>query len=454
MRTIVVPLGDVGYHEIIYPSPACRRTIPKGARVPRELHDGFGRGINYLRISVTDKCNFRCVYCMPEEGVAMRAHDELLSAEEIAHFVRLVAPEGITRVRLTGGEPLVSHRIVPLIEEIRAIDGIEDISLTTNGALLPRLAPALREAGLDRVNISLDTLNADRFTQITRLGRVEQALAGIDAALEYGFEPVKVNTVVVRRMDQDVLELAKLSLERPVHVRFIEYMPIGSSATSPCPSIVGRRTQGVLPPRSGQSEAPEEPMWSSSATSPCPSIVGRRTQGVLPPRSGQSEAPEEPMWSSSATSPHRGAGTSGCSGSTLNPELWDASDVVPSDELRELISSQARAMGIGALAPVDESAPYGAGPARYWAFPNAAGTVGFISAMSNHFCSACNRLRLTADGQLRPCLFSDAEYNVRDALRTGDDEAVVALYRTAIAHKPQQHDHIDGTQRFMSQIGG
>ena len=419
MRTIVVPLGDVGYHEIIYPSPACRRTIPKGARVPRELHDGFGRGINYLRISVTDKCNFRCVYCMPEEGVAMRAHDELLSAEEIAHFVRLVAPEGITRVRLTGGEPLVSHRIVPLIEEIRAIDGIEDISLTTNGALLPRLAPALREAGLDRVNISLDTLNADRFTQITRLGRVEQALAGIDAALEYGFEPVKVNTVVVRRMDQDVLELAKLSLERPVHVRFIEYMPIGSSATSPCPSIVGRRTQGVLPPRSGQSEAPEEPMWSSSATSP-----------------------------------HCGVGTSGCSGSTLNPELWDASDVVPSDELRELISSQARAMGIGALAPVDESAPYGAGPARYWAFPNAAGTVGFISAMSNHFCSACNRLRLTADGQLRPCLFSDAEYNVRDALRTGDDEAVVALYRTAIAHKPQQHDHIDGTQRFMSQIGG
>lgn len=384
MRTIVVPLGDVGYHEIIYPSPACRRTIPKGARVPRELHDGFGRGINYLRISVTDKCNFRCVYCMPEEGVAMRAHDELLSAEEIAHFVRLVAPEGITRVRLTGGEPLVSHRIVPLIEEIRAIDGIEDISLTTNGALLPRLAPALREAGLDRVNISLDTLNADRFTQITRLGRVEQALAGIDAALEYGFEPVKVNTVVVRRMDQDVLELAKLSLERPVHVRFIEYMPIGSSVTSP----------------------------------------------------------------------HCGAGTSGCSGSTLNPELWDASDVVPSDELRELISSQARAMGIGALAPVDESAPYGAGPARYWAFPNAAGTVGFISAMSNHFCSACNRLRLTADGQLRPCLFSDAEYNVRDALRTGDDEAVVALYRTAIAHKPQQHDHIDGTQRFMSQIGG
>lgn len=389
MRTIVVPLGDVGYHEIIYPSPACRRTIPKGARVPRELHDGFGRGINYLRISVTDKCNFRCVYCMPEEGVAMRAHDELLSAEEIAHFVRLVAPEGITRVRLTGGEPLVSHRIVPLIEEIRAIDGIEDISLTTNGTLLPRLAPALREAGLDRVNISLDTLNADRFTQITRLGRVEQALAGIDAALEYGFEPVKVNTVVVRRMDQDVLELAKLSLERPVHVRFIEYMPIGGA-----------------------------------------------------------DAPDHPA------SPHCGAGTSGGSAHPLNPELWDASDVIPSDELRELISSQAVAEGIGTLTPVEGAAPYGAGPARYWAFPGAVGTVGFISAMSNHFCSACNRLRLTADGSIRPCLFSDAEYRVREALRSGDDEAVVAIYRDALAHKPQQHDHIDGTLRFMSQIGG
>lgn len=409
----------MGYHGVICTLPALHRTIPKGARVPRELHDGFGRGINYLRISVTDKCNFRCVYCMPEEGVAARAHDELLTAEEIAHFVRLVAQEGITRVRLTGGEPLVSHRIVPLIEEIRAIPQIEDISLTTNGALLPRLAPALKAAGLDRVNISLDTLNPERFSQITRLGRVEQTLAGIDAALEYGFAPVKVNTVVVRRMGQDVLELAKLSLDRPVHVRFIEYMPIGSSATPPSPSTVGRRAQGAFPPLSGQSGAPEEPIWSSSSTSP-----------------------------------HCGAGTAGFSGGSLNPELWDASDVVPSDELRALISSQAVAAGVGALAPVDDAAPYGAGPARYWAFPGAAGTVGFISAMSNHFCSACNRLRLTADGSIRPCLFSDAEYRVREALRSGDDDAVVAIYRDALAHKPRQHDHIDGTLRFMSQIGG
>ncbi|MDO4437589.1 MAG: GTP 3',8-cyclase MoaA [Coriobacteriaceae bacterium] len=351
----------------------------------RSLHDGFGRSINYLRISVTDKCNYRCVYCMPEKGVPPRDHAELLTAEEIARFVSLVAAEGITRVRLTGGEPLVSHRIVPLIEEIRAIPQIEDIALTTNGALLPRMAPELRGAGLDRVNISLDTLDPARFSQITRLGRVEQALAGIDAALAHGFHPVKVNTVVVRRMRQDVLELAKLSLDRPVHVRFIEYMPIGSTASAPA----GERSS-------------------------CRAMAAEQE---------------------------------------LDARLWDASDVVPSDELRERISTEAAAAGIGELEPVD-AAPYGAGPARYWAFPGAAGTVGFISAMSNHFCSSCNRLRLTADGQLRPCLFSDAEHQVRDALRAGDDDAVLARYREALACKPQQHDRIDGTARLMSQIGG
>ena len=356
-----------------------------------ELHDGFGRDITYLRISVTDKCNFRCVYCMPEEGVPARAHGELLSAEEIAQFVRLVAGEGIRRVRLTGGEPLVSHRIVPLIREIRSIPEIEDISLTTNGALLPKLAPQLKDAGLDRVNISLDTLDAGQFASITRLGRVEQALAGIDAALAYGFEPVKVNTVVVRRMEQDVFGLAKLSLDRPIHVRFIEYMPIGDGET----------------------------IAAATAT----------------------------------PDPHCAPGTAGAN-NHLNPELWDASDIVPSDELHEQISEAGIAAGIGALEAVEGDGPSGAGPARYWHFPDAAGTVGFISAMSNHFCSQCNRLRLTADGAIRPCLFSDEEYRVREALRAGDDERVLAIYRDAIAHKPQEHDSVDGTRRFMSQIGG
>ena len=193
-------------------------------------HDGFGRDINYLRIAVTDKCNFRCIYCMPADGVAPRAHDELLSAEEIARFVRLVAGEGIRRVRLTGGEPLVSRRIIPLIRDIRAIPRIEDISLTTNGALLPKLAPQLKDAGLNRVNISLDTLDPTLFGKITRLGRLEQTMAGIDAALVWGFEPVKVNCVVVRRLNQDVAALARLTLDRPIHLRFIEYMPMATSA--------------------------------------------------------------------------------------------------------------------------------------------------------------------------------------------------------------------------------
>ena len=354
-----------------------------------ELHDGFGRGITYLRIAVTDKCNFRCVYCMPEEGVPPRAHGELLSAEEIARFVRLVAPEGISRVRLTGGEPLVSHRIVPLVRELRSIPGIEDISLTTNGALLPRLAPELKDAGLDRVNISLDTLDPEQFSAITRLGRLEQTLGGIDAALRWGFEPVKVNCVVVRRLRQDVCGLARLSVDRPVHVRFIEYMPIGDERTG-------------------------------------------------------------------STRAHDALDTSGphCPGG-IDVNAWDASDTVPSLELRERISKEALGLGLGALEPVDEGAtPSGAGPARYWRFPGAAGTVGFISAMSNHFCSRCNRMRLTADGAIRPCLFSDAEYSVRDALRAGDDERVLAVYRDAIAHKPQEHEVIAGTERFMSQIGG
>lgn len=353
--------------------------------VKNALEDGFDRKISYLRIAVTDKCNFRCVYCMPAEGVSPRAHGELLSAEEIAHFVRLVADEGITRVRLTGGEPLVSHRIVPLIEEIRAIPQIEDISLTTNGVLLPRLAPQLKEAGLDRVNISLDTLDPAQFGKITRLGRLEQTLAGIDAALEYGFDPVKVNCVVVRRLRQDVFGMARLSVDRPLHVRFIEYMPIGSDDD-----------RGF-----------------------CAADAGESPDGEL------------------------------------RPERWDASDTVPSGELRRIIDDAAAAVGMGGLEPVDNvSLPDGAGPARYWRFPGAAGTVGFISAMSNHFCSSCNRVRLTADGAIRPCLFSDAEYRVREAIRAGDDERVVSIFRDAVAHKPREHEVISGTERFMSQIGG
>ena len=376
-----------------------------------ELHDEFGRGISYVRIAVTDKCNFRCVYCMPAEGVPPRKHGELLSAEEIARFVRIVADEGVRRVRLTGGEPLVSHRIIPLIREIRAIPQIEDISLTTNGALLPRVAPELKEAGLDRVNISLDTLDPAQFAEVTRLGRLEQTLRGIDAALAWGFDPVKVNCVVVRRLEQDVFGLARLSAVKPLHVRFIEYMPIGDERTGTT------RAHDV-----SQDGADRQTLAGASV----------RSVAAL---------------GGAAPDPH-------CPGS-VDASAWDASDTVPSSELRERISAAGRAAGIGALEPVEDAGvPSGAGPARYWRFPGAAGTVGFISAMSNHFCSSCNRMRLTADGAIRPCLFSDAEYSLREALRAGDDERVRSIWREAVAHKPKEHEAIEGTERYMSQIGG
>ena len=332
-------------------------------------HDGFGRDINYLRIAVTDKCNFRCIYCMPADGVAPRAHDELLSAEEIARFVRLVAGEGIRRVRLTGGEPLVSRRIIPLIRDIRAIPQIEDISLTTNGALLPKLAPQLKDAGLNRVNISLDTLDPAQFKQITRRGELQQTLDGIEAALEAGFNPVKINAVAVRSLDQDYLAFAKLSLDRPLHVRFIEYMPVGESS-----------------------------------------------------------------------------GSHGCG--------WGKDDVVPSEELFGIINERARAAGMDELVAAGDDRPLGWGPARYFQFPNAQGTVGFISPLSRHFCSECNRLRLTADGKLRPCLFSDDEYDLRTALRSGDEQAARTVFAQALGAKPDEHHDKVGTERGMSQIGG
>ena len=335
------------------------------------MKDHLGRQINYLRISVTDRCNLRCVYCMPEEGVEWRPHNEMLRIEEIAKIVKVAAQEGITKVRLTGGEPLVKKGIVSLITDIAAC-GIEDISLTTNGILLPRMAQQLKDAGLTRVNISLDTLDAEQFHQMTRLGRIEDVFAAIDSALETGFDPVKVNAVAVRSMNQDFLAFAKMSIDRPLHVRFIEYMPVGES--------------------------------------------------------------------------------SGGTG-----DGWSAADTIPSDELRSIINERAAAEGIGALEPVSaDDAPGGGGPAKYYKFPGAQGTVGFITAMSNHFCRECNRLRLTADGKITPCLFSDLEIDDKEAVRSDncEDNVRKALYE-AVGIKPEEHDDEgEGTDRRMSQIGG
>jgi cyclic pyranopterin phosphate synthase len=306
---------------------------------------------------------------MPEDGVEQMSHNDILTLEEIERVVKVAARRGIKSVRLTGGEPLVRKGVVGLVEAISNTPGIENISMTTNGVLLPSMADDLRQAGLNRVNISLDTLDEAQFKQITRVGTLQQTLDGIDAALEAGFNPVKINAVAVRSLNQDFLEFAKLSIDRPLHVRFIEYMPVGESS-----------------------------------------------------------------------------GTDGTG--------WGKSDVIASDDLREMISSAAISDGLPALVPAG-NAPLGAGPARYWEFPGAKGTVGFISPLSRHFCGDCNRLRLTADGKIRPCLFSDTEFDLRKALRDGEgDAALDAILLDALGQKPDEHHDKVGTERKMSQIGG
>jgi len=342
--------------------------------------DGFGRRIDYLRISVTDRCNLRCVYCMPEEGVPWKDADEMLSFEEIERFAAAAVAEGISKIRLTGGEPLVRKGIVEHIARLRALTGIDAIALTTNATLLPKMAADLHAAGLERVNISLDSLDPEVFAQVTRGGRLEDALAGIDAAFEVGMHPVKINVVVVRRLEQDLVSFAKLTMDRPVHIRFIEYMPVGGE--------------------------------------------------------------DEPAPGGACSSESAAAG-------------WTEEDSVPADEILARLVVEGAAAGLGALGPVaKDDAPGGWGPARYYRFDNALGTVGVISPLSHHFCGECNRLRLTADGKLRMCLFSDEELDARTVLREGTDEDVRALIRQALALKPESHNMRVGTIRRMSQIGG
>lgn len=340
--------------------------------------DAHGRRIDYLRISLTDRCNLRCVYCMPEEGVVWKSPEKILTFEEIERFARLAVGEGIGKIRLTGGEPLVRRGVVDHIRRLRAITGLEAIALTTNGTLLPGFAADLRAAGLSRVNISLDSLDSEVFARITRGGRLEDALAGVDAALAAGFEPVKMNVVVVRSLHQDLLAFARLAQDRPLHVRFIEYMPVGDDA-------------------------------------------------------------------------EEGAGCAGDSG----PFHWTRADHIPSDDVLEELRERGAGSGLGELVPVArDAAPGGWGPARYYRFEGARGTLGVISPLSHHFCGECNRLRLTADGMLRTCLFSDEEIDVRSVLRGGSDDDVREVVRVALATKPESHSERIGTLRRMSQIGG
>ncbi|WP_449241210.1 GTP 3',8-cyclase MoaA [Desulfoscipio gibsoniae] len=326
------------------------------------MQDRFQRQINYLRISVTDRCNLRCVYCMPARGVQNIPHREILTIEEIAAVVKAGVLAGIRKVRLTGGEPLVRRGILDLIKQLSNIPEIDDIALTTNGILLGDMAIDLKAAGLKRVNVSLDTLKPARFHRITRGGRLNLVRSGIDTALKNGLEPVKINTVAIRGFnDDEVVDLAKLTLDRPLHVRFIELMPIGTS------------------------------------------------------------------------------------------DAWSRGKFISSQEVRELITG-----ALGNL--IDEEKIPGSGPARYSRLPGAEGTVGFISALSNHFCATCNRLRLTATGQLRPCLFSRQEIDLKQALRAGAGPGELArVFQEAVMAKPDAHDLASGWQkddRIMSQIGG
>lgn len=334
------------------------------------MKDSHGRVIDYMRISLTDRCNYRCIYCMPADGVTSLCHSDILSLEEIERVVRVAATMGIKRFRLTGGEPLVRKGAVDLVRAIYETPGVDDVSLTTNGVLLPKYSEELASVGLSRVNISLDTLDPEQFRYITRRGELHEAIAGIEAALATGFDPVKVNAVTVRSLGQDFLAFAKMTIDRPLHMRFIEYMPVGESA-----------------------------------------------------------------------------GSHGCG--------WGREDVIPSEELFDVINERAKAEGLPTLVAAGDEKPKGWGPARYFMFPGARGTVGFISPLSRHFCSECNRLRMTADGKIRPCLFSDVEYDMRAALRgDGGDDAIRAVLMEALGAKPDDHHDKVGTERGMSQIGG
>jgi GTP 3',8-cyclase len=331
---------------------------------PEEKNDSDGAAagpaIDYLRISITDRCNLRCIYCMPAEGVTSIPHSEILTYEELEMITRAAHEAGISRVRLTGGEPLARRGAVDFVGMLGAIDPDLRISLTTNGVLLAEHAAALRQAGLRRVNISLDTLDPQTYKSITRVGRLQDALAGLDAAIDVGLDPVKINVVVLKGLNDDPVPFAELSRRLPVHVRFIEYMPYFG---------------------------------------------------------------ETGKW------------------------------FVPSEVIKSKLSS------MGRLEEVES--PEGWGPAGYFRLPGAAGLLGFISSMTCHFCSSCNRLRVTADGKLRTCLFDLNGFNIKREIRAGADlERLREIIEGELARKRAEGGHHKpGAAReragdHMSRIGG
>jgi GTP 3',8-cyclase len=324
------------------------------------MADAQGRSITYLRISVTDRCNFRCLYCMPEAGLDWLPKAQILTYEEIAEIVRQLAPAGIRRLRITGGEPTIRPDLETLIRYVRAIPGIEDVALSTNGVKLVERASLYREAGLDRVNMSADSLRQDRIAAIARRDLGFDPIRALETAERAGLAPLKVNVVVMRGINDDEVEdFARLTLAHPWHVRFIELMPVGDM---------------------------KDLEWRH---------------------------------------------------------------VVSSAEVLERCD---RALG-GIAATADR--PLGNGPADYYRAAGAPGTIGVITPMTHTYCGSCNRVRLTADGRLRTCLFGTHEVNFRDTLRAG--EPLLPLFRRALAEKPPEHHLLqmdNGGLAALSQVGG
>lgn len=381
------------------------------------LCDSFGRRITYLRVSVTDKCNLRCVYCMPEEGVRTRSHDEILRLEEIARVVRVATDLGIERVRITGGEPLVRKGLVDLVRMIASIPGVRDLSMTTNATLLARCARNLAGAGLRRVNISLDTLKPDVYSRITRRGDIRAALEGIAAAEAAGLRPIRLNAVVVRGVnDGEIEDLARLTLEHAWDVRFIEFMPFWGNGGGFGPSHV----------------VPIEEIRERVRA------LGARPVACLTPG---------PAGAGSRSGMEAAGAAEGAAGS--GSEMAMGADTGAALETEAETEAGAR------------QCPGGAGPATYLQLPGAMGRVGFISREGDGFCVRCNRLRLTADGKLLPCLLSGLAVDLRDPLRGGADDGTIAgLIREAVSLKPESGVGCAGsggasrTAPPLSDIGG
>jgi len=326
------------------------------------MQDGYGRIIDYLRISITDRCNFRCSYCMPPEGVELIEHSEVLSYEELLRIITILGQHGVNKIRLTGGEPLVRKGLVQFIRNIKEFGSIKDLAMTTNGSLLGDMAYDLKVAGLNRVNISIDTNNPEGFSQITGRGQLTDVVRGIQSAIEVGLSPVKLNVVVTEVLsEEDIIYFIDQVYKFPIAVRFIEYMPIGRC--------------GV------------KPEYSIGAIKNMISTAGR-------------------------------------------------------GELQSAVGTT------------------GSGPAKYYRLPQALGLFGFITPITDHFCQNCNRIRLTADGKIKPCLLSNHEIDIKTALRGGgSDQAIYQLFSKALQEKLYQHRLSDTTEgrdltRGMFQVGG